>query len=60
MNYFKNKPLSKHAMLLQRLRNVVQTSWTFGQRCLDIVLISYDHSASIKSHANVLGQMKNA
>ena len=60
MKYFKNKPLSKHAMLLQRLRNVVQTSLTFGHRCLDVVLTSHDHWASIKSHANVLGQMKNA
>ena len=32
-----------YTTLLQRLHNVVQTSWTFGQRWVDVVLTSRVH-----------------
>ena len=38
---------SEHATLLQRQPNVVQTPWTFGQRCVDVVLTSHFHSVMI-------------
>ena len=39
---------SEHATLLQRLPNVVQTPWTFGQRWVNVVLVSRVHLASIQ------------
>ena len=33
----------EHSTLLQRLPNIVQTSWTFGQRWVDVVLMSRIH-----------------
>ena len=39
---------NEHCTLKQRLPNVVQTSWTFGQRWVDVLLTSRVHGKGIR------------
>ena len=45
--------ISEHSTLLQRLSNVVQTSWAFGQRSVEVVLTSRAHWVKAKTGGQI-------